>query len=334
MDKSEETATDSLDKAFQDALAEHSTIEKEQTVAATEPVNEASGETKADEETPPEQQTEKAADAPKETAEDQLLSEEEFAALGKDPKAILKGMNRAFTQKTQALAAERKALAESKELVDEYKTNPKEVLRKLAEEHGFTLQTKGDKPAAIDQDTTKEAAANTNAILREALGPELQGLADALTPAIEKLVSLQAGSLIEKKVKPLEDSERSRQAEEHTRRVEAARTSAKADLESLGTRHKDWKQFEPKMFELSHKILPGKDMTPAEYLDSLYFLASKDAKAAVVAKKVIGKINRVADAAESASSGAPTHTVSSTPNAPNLDESIKMAMRGETVDAD
>lgn len=324
-----------LDQALTAAMTEHSKPAEQTPEAAGAVKAEPAGETKAEEKkAQPEQQTAKAADAQKEPAEEQLLTDEEFSKLGTDVAAIRKGMNKAFTTKTQALAAERKALqaerdgvAQYKNLIEGYERNPGEVIRLLAEHHGFDIKPKGAAAAQTELPATgaAETADDTTAVLRQALGPELEGLADALAPAIQKLVTRQATNLVDQRVRPLE-------AKNQARDLESAKAQMQADFDALTARHPDWREYKPAMDALVNKIHAGPGATSAEYLDTLYELASKDARAAKAAKAVVEKINKIPENAEAAGSGVAAHTVSSTPAVVDLDTAIQMALRGQTVE--
>src|SRR3990172_11642241 len=77
----------------------------------------------------------------KETVEsDELISAEEVATLDDAGKANYKKMQKAFTEKTQKLAAQRKeaeAYKPYQELIKAYQTDPTGTIQKLASQHGL-----------------------------------------------------------------------------------------------------------------------------------------------------------------------------------------------------
>lgn len=113
---------------------------------------------------------------------------------------------------------------------------------------------------------------------REALGPELEYLAESLEPALTKFVETVAATTIAPIVKPLEDEH---QAAQQKRAAAATATVMK----EFGDRHSDWQEHEDAMFALSEKLQPAAGMTQGEYLDSLYTIvtASKSQEAITTA---------------------------------------------------
>lgn len=327
MENPAETAEDmELDQAFEAAVAEHST--KEQAGEGGEAVEDhGSGDTEA-ESTQQSQDTDEAQGATDEGAEEQLLTDEEFAKVKDDPQAMRKAMNRAFTQKTQALAERRKQLDRYQRFIDAYEQDPLETLKQVAEQNGYRFvkpeeESTTEQPAKTTGDI-EQAGDDAVDILREALGPELEGLADRLAPAIKQLVSNAANSVVEQRVKPLEERSAQSEAAEAKRQYDAA-------LDRLDGRHKGWTKYKDKMVELDKKLTPQKGTTLDEYLDMLYHLASRDAQTGTKTKQIVKKINEAAQKSDDPGSGVPTSKVSSLPEDPTLEEAFELALQGKTI---
>jgi hypothetical protein len=309
---SEETVqTPTFDQAAEAAAA---TLAKE--VPA---VDEVTDETNADTDTTQEQtQAETPADAPAET--DELLSDEEVATLDVNGQANYKKMQKAFTEKTQKLAAERKEMEAYRDLIKSYQTDPKETIKKLAQQHGLSLAEAAQLVKQEPVKVTPEESEVTRTQLRQLLGEGNEELADGLAKIIDSRAEQIAGS----RVKPIED----RQAD-ITRR--AAQEAADADLKAFEKSHPDFKTYEPAMRELSTKIQPaeGAKMDVSEYLEMLYKVASLKDSEATQTKKVIDRINKAASSSESKESAIPTNKVTpARPKAPTLEEAFEAAKKG------
>jgi hypothetical protein len=265
--------------------------------------------------------TEKPADAkPAETTG--LLSDQEFTTLqakhAKDPAALLKELNRAFTTKTQALSAERKTFERMRpyvELIDAYEEDPAAVVRALAEQNGLRL---ADVPA---KETTTETAATDTAVdevmteFKAALGPELEYLADGLAPAITKLVERLTQTTGEKTVAPLK-----KQME--TLLSKAAQDQTETVMKSFGEKHPDWQEHEAAMLELAQRVQP-KEMTEPEFLEHLYATVTRDTwekdretKIAEGVKARLAKITKGAEATETREESTPDSQVKKRPVGP------------------
>lgn len=268
-------------------------------------------------------------------ADTTLISPEEFTALqtkhAKDPVALVKALEGAFTKKTQTLAAERKSverLQQYEPLLDAYESDPMAVLKLLAEENGVELVTKGGAPAAATTETT--AAVDTMLDdFREALGPELEYLADGLAPAITKLVEKLSAKTVEAATKPLEEQQKSLLRK-------AANDQTDSVMTTFGTAHPDWKDHEPAMMALAAKIEP-KGMTEVEFLEHLYSVATRDAweknkdtQIAEATKKAVDKINKGAASTETHQAATPPSQVKKAPpENPTFSEAYEAAKRGE-----
>ena len=253
----------------------------------------------------------------------QLLSEAEQDAINaiEDPAKREKAFNRAWTQKTQRLATERKALAPLKALKDALDADGPGALRQLAEQYGLEIRDPKDTTAAAASvDLTK----TITDLVKGSLGPEYEDLADRLAPAILEA----AKAVVADTTKPLQ-----------TRQEELVRESAlresTAVLDAFGKTHPDWKQHEPRMLDLSKGLQPGVDaqgkptMSEAQYLDHLYTLATKDRAVGEATKKVITRMQKSADAASKDAGGVTADKVAERPTGPiSFDEAARLARQG------
>ncbi len=267
-----------------------------------------------------------------------LISDAEFAALqtkhGKDPAALRRELEGAFTKKTQALAEQRRSqerLAPYAELVDALESDAEGTILALAQQHGLTVTRPGEKPAETTADTTAAAEAVVTEF-RTALGPELEYLADGLAPAIQKLVERLTATTVEKATAP-----QKQQLDQLTGRAAAEQTTVV--MQAFETRHPDWKTHEAALFALSQKLSP-KGMTEGEYLDHLYTLvtaeslpATIDTKVAEGVKKTLKRMQEGADTTETRTRATPERAVHvAPPETPTFHEAYQAAKRGERWD--
>src|SRR5206468_11863712 len=97
-----------------------------------------------------------------------------------------------FTKKTQRLAEERKVIERLEpyvDVVESYEADPVATVQALADQHGYDLVPRG---TARGHGNGQPAAAATPpdeiAEFRQALGPEMEYLAEPLAPALTKLI--------------------------------------------------------------------------------------------------------------------------------------------------
>jgi hypothetical protein len=86
---------------------------------------------------------------------------------------------------------------------------------------------------------------------------------------------------------------------------DSAQREAALALEAFGKKFPDWQKHEEAMTELSHKLPPGPGMSEAEYLETLYYLVTRDGATGDAVKKVVERMK------ESAKGGKPGTTVAS-----------------------
>lgn len=265
---------------------------------------------------------------PAETTDtEELLSKDEVAKLSSSDQANYKKMQKAYTQKTQALASERKKIENWKEVIEAFEADPAGTLRQLAPRYGLSI---AEAQAAAAKEETKQdpvAAITTqlNTELRELLAtPELtpEQTADGITKAVSTAMLAATQQAVRSEVEPLKQRDQARQLEEIA-------TSTQTELEAFGKLHPDWKTHEPKMVELGKKISPSGDLSVNQYLDMLYRLATLDQSEAAQVNKVVERINKAAASAEPSESAVNTSRVTpARPKRPTIEEAFEAAEKG------
>jgi hypothetical protein len=269
---------------------------------------------------------EKPSEAAQPEGSEELLAQGEYDKLKDDPQALRKALNTAFTQKTQALAEQRKALEPYQGLIDRWNTDPQGTVRALAEQAGVRLEQVETKQEV--RDATSEVVAE----LKLDLGPDLEFLADKLGPALERLIAREAGQAISKEVEPLKQQAQKMQEETVTQQIEA-------NLEMFSDKHPDWRKYEAEMTKIGARFQPvatGKDSW-MEYMETLYFLATKDGREGDIAKKTVERMKASAEKSQTSEGGVSGSKV--TKAAPKgasfdaaFDQSWKDASAGVTYD--
>ena len=306
-----------FDTGFDQALAEATAEQSKDQAPAVEPKEaEAAVSPKVEE---------KVSEAAQPADSDELLAKGEYDRLKADPEALRKALNTAFTQKTQAVAAERKQLAEQqkeleayKELVESFKTDPKGTVRELAKNVGLDLSEVETKQEV------KEAADRISDILSKNLSPELQFLAPQLSPAIKAAVQELASQEIKREVEPLRQQAQRLQEETVKEQIEA-------NLKQFTEKHPDWKKHEAEMTKLGQMYQPvaGKG-SPSwmDYMEMLYYVATKDAREGDIAKKTVERMTESAKKSETSDSGVAGQKVTkSAPKFTSFDEAFNQAAK-------
>ena len=288
-----------FDQAFKQAVEEHTPAAPPE--PAVEVVPEATPAEVEVEQPGEETGTEPA--PPQESSGDELLSDEEYNALKSDPVALRKALNRSYTQKTQQLAPYRK-------LIEAFERDPNGTLELLARERGMVLQKPTTEHPAVPTDQTVK-------VLKDALGPELDFLADKLGPAFQTLVNQAVG--------PVKQSVE----------MSAAQNEAQSVLDSFTAKHPEWKKHEVEMTRLAQVFQPaiGSDgkplVTTAEYMENLFQLASRAESSAEQTKRVVARITKANGNVESPASGvSPNHIAPKPAGLPTIEEAFAAAKAG------
>ena len=314
MSDTETAQSTTFREAFDSAVEQHSPHGDGQATTAKEsPAKTAEGET----ETAKTQQENPAkASEPATEEADQLISEKEFEALKNDPAQLRKSLQAAFTKKTMAVAEQRKTYEKYEGLISAWESNPEQVVTQLAKSIGFDVSKPATKVEA------KEQAKTITDELREHLGDDLGFLADKLAPAMEKLIQRGVEQMMTKEIEPLKQ-------QQHEQAVRAAESQTEAMMEAFTAKHSDWKQHEKEMVALGKKMVPGEGMDDMEYMESLYYLATKDVSEAEKAKKLATRMQESAAKSEESGSGVSGDKVAVSPTKlPSFREAFEHAKRG------
>lgn len=198
------------------------------------------------------------------------------AELAKLDPAARKTFNALLTQKSQAAASERKRLGAWAEVADLWQRDPEAALKALQERVP-------KKAAPVPLNVPPEVLEAVSARLDEASKP----LAPVIAPV--------ALALLESELAPIRQFIEGKQQE-------ARVAEAQTELVEFEKARPDYKQFEAKMVEWGQRVPVGPGMTPRDYLDVLYRLASADAKVAQAttarASEVLEKVKKAAANAE------------------------------------
>jgi hypothetical protein len=321
----EETAKPlTINQAFEKAKAEVSNP------AAAEPtektVEKTEGDTKGQKQNnePQPEQTEEAAGQVEETADtNDLLSLEDRSKLDVKGKEAYKKIMKAYTQKTQALAEERKRIEKYKDLIESYEEDPADTVMRLAKLHDIKVADNDTKPATatvVDNQVSKMTGE-----LVALLGSENEQLAKGLAQIFEGNMRELAANVTKAEVEPIK-----RQSEEITNKTIA--DAAAADMKAFESRHKDWKQYEPKILEMASYIqpAPGSKISPDKYLDLLYVLATQEKSKAETTTEVVERLKNSVKNAEVPSHGVKEEIVTQTaPKNATIYQAMEAAKKGQ-----
>lgn len=287
--------TTAISEAFAEAKIEHSASAERAEASAPSPESAASP---SPDETP--------AASPETTTADpdsssDLISDAELSALQTthkdDPAALAKALKGRYTQKTQALAEERKAVADLSQHADflrAYKANPEAALRAEAQKLGLQVGAPIQETKAVE--TAQTAVDAALAQFKAALGPDLDFLAEPLAPAIKAMAETIAKQTVENATAPLKSAQQ-------TLLDKAAEENSAAVLNTFTASHPDWKQHEPAMMKIAADFKPSEGMDPAKYLDTLYKLATYDTAQAEAVKAHHERMAKAAKTAETRTDG-------------------------------
>ncbi|HYB96811.1 MAG TPA: hypothetical protein VEC39_17695 [Vicinamibacterales bacterium] len=314
-----------LQQAFTQAKEEHSAA------AERAPSGEASTERAAATAQPDEAQAQPPATDSAAPEITDLISDEEYSALqtkhAGNTDAVLKELKGVFTKKTQQLAEQRKtveALAEYAPFITALQSDSKAAIKAAAEQLGLVVTDKSIETTATET-ATKTAEGMADDVIagfKQALGPDLDFLADKLAPAIHQLVQNVAKAAVGEAVTPL-------QTQQQTLLDKAAQEQTDATLKAFTDKRPDWKQHEPAMLKIAEQLKPN-GMSEIDYLDTLYTLATKDIAAAEAAKKAVERMTKAAKTDEGKSHPLPGSQVSvARPTSPSIRDAFEAAKRGE-----
>jgi len=251
----------------------------------------------------------------------ELIGQEKWDALQNDPAALRKELNRAFTQRSQAMASERKTLEPYSKFVKALESDAVGTVTKLAERLGLKIQGQqgqnGDGGPG-KKEATRTLAEEITETVRAELGPDYEDMADKLAGAIYKA----ADAVVKERVEALSEKQEQIIAEQ-------AQRESKSALDEFAKTHPDWEKHEDAMTALSRKMIPGEGMTDIEYLENLYWIVTRDSKNGDGVKKTVDRMK--ASAKEGAARGAVpnTHVSGSPAKLPTFGEAAAAAVRGQ-----
>lgn len=217
-------------------------------------------------------------------------TDDEGKLLAQLPPPIRSAYNKLITTKTQAIAEDRKRVEKYGHLVDSFEKDPVGTAKALAEHLG------------VIQKSTPAAEA-TDSVLTELSEIVGEDEARRLAPAFEKL----AKRVLESEIGPIKK-------QQELNNAKMAQEQTASILKSFGEKHPGWEKHETKMQELGTRLQPN-GMEPSEYLETLYYLSTRDIQSAEQTKRLAEKFNQAAQAAEPVASGVNANRVSATPPA-------------------
>lgn len=223
---------------------------------------------------------------------DAVMTDAEFRALQTqfpdDPAKQRAALNKAWTQKTQALSAAREKIAGQAELLSAIERGDPETVKRLATQAGLTVSEKT--PATTATETVEDASAKLLASFAARLGSEYDFLAPTLAPAVMEIAQAVAQQIVATQVAPLKEARDREQAEQATKAVTAA-------VQTFETTHADHATHRAAMLALSAKLPIGPAMEYGEYLELLYHAVGREQQ---IAEAVTGKIDAMNKAAKGA----------------------------------
>lgn len=282
--------------------------------------------------------TDKAAEStsPQVTADanqtESLISEAEYEGLKDNPEALRKRLNEAFTQKTQALAEQRKELGAWMTIAEAFREDPEAAKAAFLRNLGVDPSVLQTAPAAKEIAQTTQVSAVDEAVAKMKSALEKFGL-EELAPELMAPIRQLAEDAIGQRLKPIED---------HTQRLmsESAQREMKIVLDRFTEKRPDWKQHEAQMMKIAQGFKVATDangkplMDEATYLDTLYVLANQDGMVRSEVQKAINRINQAAQTAEQVPGSRVTgdKVQSKAPKGAGFREALEAARRGETWD--
>jgi hypothetical protein len=256
-----------------------------------------------------------ALDASSDEGQVELIGQEKWDKLQGDPAALRKELNRAFTQRSQELAATRKKVEPYGKFVEALESDAVGTVTRLAERLGLKIQPSDTKAEVATKARTLEE--EVSEIVRTELGPEYEDMSDKLASAIGKATDAVVRSRVE-----------SLSSKQEQIISEQAQREAKSALDEFAKAHPDWGKYEDAMTALSQKMLPGEGMTDTEYLENLYLIVTRDRKDGDGVRKVVDRMK--ASAKEGAAHTVPGSHVSGSPaKLPTFGEAAAAASRGQ-----
>jgi len=217
------------------------------------------------------------------TAEDLALIEAN-PALKKAYKALRKG----FTEKTTAIATERKELKERAELAAWIQDNPEKAARRLAELSGLTI-TEARAEVREAKDTANAVTDDLTKMWKDSIG-------DDAAPILRPVIEATARAVIEKILGPIKA-----QTEELT--TAAQRRAFAASVAEFGgtvtQRGEEWDaEIQSDMAALTHTVTPSSDASVDDYLSNLYDTVMMRRSRTHTARANLARLRKIRDEQE------------------------------------
>lgn len=248
-----------------------------------------------------------------------LISDDDFNKLKNDPDKLRKELQSAATKKFQKLSAARKAVEPYAEFLKSYEDNPREAAIALAQQLGIEVKIPEGKKKA--EEAVEKIADKVSALVKKQLGPEYADVAEKLGSAVYEAARMVA----EDAIKPLRD-------DQDKIINDASTKEAQAEIAAFSKKYPDWKKHEGAMTKIAAKLKPTEGMTPGEYMEAVYHLATRKQSKGEAMKEAVKKLNK------STSKPGKERTVSDKSvskkpgHIPSWDESVEAAERGERFD--
>jgi hypothetical protein len=277
-----ENLNDALDSAFDGAF--------EAPEKAAESAPEAAGGAQEAGEAPEAKEDEKTAPEGKEDDEDDPvlgLTPQELAEIKSSPalSKLYKSLNKGYTQKYQQIAADRQFL-------EQVRANPKAVLLAAAQNMGLKVLD----PQEVG------TQANTEAVVDETMQSMVQLFGPDLAPAVEPVMRRMIQNIVDSQVAPLRQTQEALQQQSFEKQAQAYAGTFRA-------RHADLTpEVEAKMIEIGNTIYPNEGISPDQYLEVLYTIATAGGQAQKVAKVAAERIKAAQSSAEPRRGAAPVKT--------------------------
>jgi hypothetical protein len=217
------------------------------------------------------------------TAEDLALIEAN-PALKKAYKALRKG----FTEKTTAIATERKELKERAELAGWIQENPEKAARRLAELSGLTI-TEARAEVREAKETATAVTDDLTKMWKDSIG-------DDAAPILRPVIEATARAVIEKILGPIKA-----QTEELT--TAAQRRAFAASVAEFGStvtqRGEEWDtDIQADMAALTHTVTPSSDASVDDYLSNLYDAVMMRRSRTHTARSNLARLRKIRDEQE------------------------------------
>jgi vacuolar-type H+-ATPase subunit H len=255
------------------------------------------------EEPEPEAEPDKAAPKAEPPAADEADEEvftptaEELALIDKSPelKKVYRSMQRGLTQKSQKLAADRKAHQEEVEIATWIRLNPKDAAKAMAQATGLTVSEASTVVAAAKAETAQTLDELTEE-WNKAVGPEPAKI-------LRALVEKTAERIAEKKIEPYKGQAEQLMRDANNRGISASMREFGASIVEAGGDFSD--EIQAEMSEIADLIDPKEDTTINDYLATLHDVALTRMNRKAVAKESLRRLRGIRSEAEPASTTRP-----------------------------